>query len=111
MADADHKPRKRFADHSATIWEHYRSGGSNIVGSAIPHIRLSGKWIEQAGFIPAHCIKIEVWEGMLIITPIDESKLDRAIFGAPARVKETGLRRRVRLPDDMVHPKCRVTHK
>ncbi len=94
MAETDFHAPSRFPDRTATIWEHCRNG----TDIPVPMIRLSGMWIEQAGFEPAHRIRIEVSPGRLVITPIDEAELDPTIHGVPTRVEETGLRRRIKLP-------------
>jgi toxic protein SymE len=36
----------------------------------VPWLKLSGKWLEQAGFDPGQRARIEVQHGRLVITPI-----------------------------------------
>ena len=38
-------------------------------GANTPWLRLSGKWLEQAGFPVNARVKVEITEGRLIITP------------------------------------------
>ncbi len=99
MADANHKARQRFPDRSATIRERRRHGKK----TPTPTIRVSGKWIEKAGFHPAGFVRIEVWEDLLVIMPVDESTLDPKVHGVPAVIQSTGIRRRVRLLDNVAH--------
>jgi toxic protein SymE len=35
----------------------------------VPHIRLMGKWLQQAGFEPRSRVCVQVEEGRLVITP------------------------------------------
>jgi hypothetical protein len=49
-----------------TIQRLYPSNGS--LHNAYPWIRLSGKWLELAGFNPGQRVKINVEQGRLIIT-------------------------------------------
>ncbi|UTV58746.1 SymE family type I addiction module toxin [Burkholderia arboris] len=84
MADANHSatvlfPNRFVMPHAA--FEHRRT---------IPHLRLtdmapperylsmklSGRWIEAAGFDPGQRLRIEVSHRRLVITPIDESDCD-----------------------------------
>ncbi len=100
MAEPNHNAAIRYPDRTATIWEHYRNNGKNTEcleeRTTVPIIRLSGKWIEKAGFEPAHRIRIEVTHGRLVITPIPETENGLKAHGIPTLNRETGLRRRIK---------------
>ncbi|WP_206128343.1 SymE family type I addiction module toxin [Burkholderia sp. Ac-20379] len=103
MAESNHNAAIRYPDRTATIWEHYRHDGKNTTKpewleprTAVPMIRLSGKWIEKAGFEPAHRVRIEVTHGRLVITPIPEAENELEAHGIPTLNRETGLRRRIK---------------
>ncbi|KVU38855.1 hypothetical protein WK68_14825 [Burkholderia ubonensis] len=103
MADANHNPPTLFPDRFVTIQESFR------YRRYIPHVRfadrkppvlypwmkLSGRWIEEAGFEPAQRVRIEVTTKRLVITPIDEKDCDHFMNdGFPIVDAATGLRRR-----------------
>ncbi|KWO47968.1 hypothetical protein WT97_07860 [Burkholderia sp. MSMB1459WGS] len=58
-------------------------------------MKLSGRWIETAGFEPAQRVRIEVTQQRLVITPVKESDCDVARHGIPMGNPETGLKRRM----------------
>ncbi|WP_321790995.1 SymE family type I addiction module toxin [Burkholderia pyrrocinia] len=84
MADANHSAPVLFHDCFAT------SQASLQSCRIVPHIRLtdmappvlclwmklSGRWIEAAGFEPEQRLQIEVSHKRLVITPIDEAGSD-----------------------------------
>jgi hypothetical protein len=37
----------------------------------VPYLRLSGRWLERAGFLIGRSVKVEVSEGRLLIERID----------------------------------------
>ena len=37
----------------------------------VPFLRLSGRWLERAGFAIGRSVKVEVSEGRLLIQPVD----------------------------------------
>ncbi len=47
----------------------YSSGDSP--GSDVPHLRLCGRWMKEAGFAIGRNVKVEVSEGRLMIETVD----------------------------------------
>ncbi|PXX38126.1 type I toxin-antitoxin system SymE family toxin [Burkholderia sp. MS455] len=105
MADANDSAPALFPDRFVTIQESYRYRTIKSIlrnkhrpkkpPPLYPWIKLSGRWIETAGFEPAQRVRIEVTERRLVITPMEETYLDlkgRPEF--PIVDTETGLRRR-----------------
>lgn len=43
-------------------------------GSKKSYIRLQGKWLREAGFIPRWQVKVTVMEGKLVLEPVDPSR-------------------------------------
>jgi type I toxin-antitoxin system toxin SymE len=37
----------------------------------VPYLRLSGRWLERAGFVIGRSVKVEVSEGRLLIERVD----------------------------------------
>ena len=37
----------------------------------VPMLKLSGKWLENAGFKPSKTVKVEVSDGKMVITSIE----------------------------------------
>ncbi|WP_175767010.1 SymE family type I addiction module toxin [Burkholderia cenocepacia] len=84
MADANHNVPPLFLDCFVTAQASIRHRRT------IPHLRiadrappvlylwtkLSGRWIEAAGFEPEQRLRIEVTHQRLVITPIDEEDCD-----------------------------------
>ncbi|WP_199779047.1 SymE family type I addiction module toxin [Burkholderia sp. BE12] len=105
MADANHNAPVLFPDRFVTIQESYRDRtvSPNHRGKyrpktppvAYPWMKLSGRWIETAGFEPAQRVRIEVTQQRLVITPVKESDCDVARHGIPMVNPNTGLRRRM----------------
>jgi hypothetical protein len=53
------------------IAENYTPSSNRSTGFTIrPKLTLSGKWLEEAGFLPSNHIEVEVEEGRLIITAL-----------------------------------------
>ncbi|AWV03026.1 type I toxin-antitoxin system SymE family toxin [Burkholderia sp. JP2-270] len=81
MADANHNAPSVFHDRFVTARSSLRRRRT------IPHLRfadrappvlhlwmkLSGRWIEAAGFEPGQRLRIDVTHGRLVITPMDET--------------------------------------
>jgi toxic protein SymE len=40
-------------------------------GVDVPYVRLRGRWLQDAGFVIGHYVKIEVSEGRLLIELVD----------------------------------------
>jgi len=84
MADANHSAPAHFHDRFVT------TDKSLQTRRIVPHLRLtdmappvlhlwmklSGRWIEAAGFEPGQRLRIEVTHKRLVITPIDEGDSD-----------------------------------
>lgn len=73
MADANLKSRTLHAERSVTIqqsrrWRPY-SPRWRKDAPLYPWMKLSGRWLELAGFKPRQRVKIEVHDGKLVITP------------------------------------------
>jgi toxic protein SymE len=78
MAEADLKPRPIHAERNVTIQQSRRHQALSKYlkpGSSqrhepplVPWLKLSGKWLEQAGFDPGQRVRIEVQHGRLVIT-------------------------------------------
>ncbi|MBN3769159.1 MULTISPECIES: SymE family type I addiction module toxin [Burkholderia] len=89
MADANHNAPFRFHDCFVS------SQSSLQTRRIVPHLRLadmappvlhlwmklSGRWIEAAGFEPEQRLRIDVTHKRLVITPIDEADGDHARKG------------------------------
>lgn len=52
----------------STLFQPRRRGGVTT-----PHLRLSGRWLESAGFIKGARVAVTVTAGQLIITPAHEN--------------------------------------
>ena len=84
MADANHNAQAVFNDRFVTARSSLRHRRT------IPHLRfadrappvlylwmkLSGRWIEAAGFESGQRLRIDVTHGRLVITPMDETDSD-----------------------------------
>jgi toxic protein SymE len=76
MADANHKTQPPFPDRFVTVREsrRYRPYWDTefrkyAPPKFYPWIKLSGRWIEHAGFEPWQKVKITVEYGKLTVTP------------------------------------------
>ncbi|WP_244131475.1 SymE family type I addiction module toxin [Burkholderia pseudomultivorans] len=105
MADAHHNVPTLFPDRFVTIQESFRYRRhiprvrfqDRKPPVKYPWMKLSGRWIEDAGFEPAQRVRIEVTIGRLVITPIDERDCDHfGRDGFPVVDAATGLTRRRR---------------
>jgi toxic protein SymE len=47
----------------SSIYQPRRRGGA-----VSPHLRLSGRWLESAGFAPGTRVRVQVQQGQLVIT-------------------------------------------
>ncbi|MCA7970310.1 type I toxin-antitoxin system SymE family toxin [Burkholderia sp. AU39826] len=84
MAGANHNAPMSFRDCFASPRSSFQSG------RVVPHLRLadmappvvylwtklSGRWIEAAGFDPGQRLHVEVSHKRLVITPIDDADRD-----------------------------------
>jgi toxic protein SymE len=72
MANTDHKAATAFPERSAKIQQslRYQAWPSHLnkPPKLYPWIKLSGLWIEHAGFLPGQQVRITVEHGKLIIT-------------------------------------------
>lgn len=75
MADADLKPHHAHAERCVTIqqslrWRPWRRPSSRPRKdpTLYPWLKLSGRWLEHAGFDPGQRVRIEVQHGRLVIT-------------------------------------------
>lgn len=104
MADAHHNAPIRFEDCFVS------SQTSLQTRRIVPHIRLtdmappvlhlwmklSGRWIEAAGFAPDQRLQIDVTHKRLVITPIEEADGDHARKdGFPDVDRPTGQQQRL----------------
>ncbi|MBI0325477.1 SymE family type I addiction module toxin [Burkholderia plantarii] len=105
MAAKDHNAPHLFPNRFVTIRESFRynrdtvspTGRRQFELTTFPSMRISGKWLEAAGFEPPQRVKIEVTSGRLILTPIPEEECDHlGRDGFPITDSLTGLRRRHR---------------
>ncbi|KWF17331.1 SymE family type I addiction module toxin [Burkholderia pseudomultivorans] len=84
MADANHSATVLFLDRFVPTQEASRQGRTfpelRVAGDAPPvlHLwaKLSGRWIDAAGFHPGQRLRLEVTHKRLVITPIDEDSRD-----------------------------------
>lgn len=74
MANADHKafddahPSRSVTIQQSPRWRPY-SPRRRPAPPLVPWFKLSGRWIEEAGFYPRQQLKIEVQHERLVITP------------------------------------------
>jgi toxic protein SymE len=71
MADANHKAATVFPERSVKVQQSLRYhdlSHLNKPPKLYPWIKLSGRWIEQAGFLAGQQVRITVEQGRLIIT-------------------------------------------
>jgi toxic protein SymE len=73
MANADHKAFDAHPVRSVTIQESPRwrpySPKRHTAPLLVPWFKLSGRWLEEAGFMPRQRLKVEVQQQRLVITP------------------------------------------
>jgi toxic protein SymE len=73
MANADHKAFDAHPVRSVTIQESPRwrpySPKRRAAPPFVPWFKLSGRWLEEAGFTPRQRLKVEVQQQRLVITP------------------------------------------
>ena len=74
MADANLKafddahPSRSVAIQQSPRWRPY-SPRRRTAPLLVPWFKLSGRWLEEAGFMPRQRLKIEVQHERLVITP------------------------------------------
>jgi toxic protein SymE len=76
MAEADLKPSTQLAERSVTVQqspryqplERFKPGARRSSPPLAPWFKLSGRWLELAGFDPGQRLKVEVQLGRLVIT-------------------------------------------
>ena len=76
MADADLKPSTLHAERSVTVQQsqryqplsRFRPGACRSSPPLVPWFKLSGRWLELAGFEAGQRVRIEVQLGRLVIT-------------------------------------------
>jgi toxic protein SymE len=72
MANTDHKAATAFSERSVKVQQslRYQAWPSHLnkPPKLYPWIKLSGLWIEHAGFLPGQQVRITVEHGKLIIT-------------------------------------------
>lgn len=107
MADTNHSAPVLFPDRFVTIRESFRynrdipshSGAMHLSLTTFPSMRISGNWLDEAGFAPPQRVRIEVTPGRLVLTPIAEEDCDHlGRDGFPIVDSATRLRRRARYP-------------
>ena len=50
----------------------YRQGKYDRMPDKVPSLRLSGKWLTEAGFLHSTLVNVEVRDGKMIITSIEK---------------------------------------
>lgn len=72
MADANHNARPEHTERTVTIQQSRRwrphPPRRYTEPPLVPWFKLSGRWLEQAEFMPRQRLKIEVQLGRLVIT-------------------------------------------
>ncbi|MGV7243031.1 SymE family type I addiction module toxin [Caballeronia sp. M23-90] len=72
MANANHKVAAEFPERSVKVQQclHHQAWPSHLnkPPKLYPWIKVSGRWIEHAGFLPGQQVRITVEHGRLIIT-------------------------------------------
>jgi toxic protein SymE len=73
MADANLNARPAHPERHVTIQQSWRYRQWKLHGyradpPLFPWFKVSGRWLEEAGFMPRQRLKIEVYEGKLVIT-------------------------------------------
>ncbi|KAA0085135.1 SymE family type I addiction module toxin [Trinickia soli] len=75
MADANLKafddahPSRSVTIQQSPRWQPYSPRRRRPAPPLVPWFKLSGRWLEQAGFEPRQRLKIEVQHERLVITP------------------------------------------
>ena len=58
-------------------------------------LRLQGRWLERAGFLVGHLVKVYVSRGRLVIEPAEPERVSQAeVLEKIARVSEDGMPKR-----------------
>lgn len=79
MAEANLKPRPVHAERCVTVQQSRRHqalstflkpGSRRNEPALVPWLKLSGRWLELAGFKPHQLVRIEVQHGRLVITHV-----------------------------------------
>jgi len=62
-------PEITVQQRSVKVDRLYRStpGGREVL---VPHLRLKGLWMKEAGFAVGECVRVEVEHNRLVLTPI-----------------------------------------
>jgi hypothetical protein len=50
----------------------YRQGKYDRMPHKVPYLRLSGKWLSEAGFQHSTLVNVEVRDGRMVITSIEK---------------------------------------
>ena len=65
------KPYFRIPDQVTMSRQHYNvRRAEDVVGCAVPKLRLSGRWLEQCGFAVGDALRVTVGRGMLLISRV-----------------------------------------
>lgn len=100
MADANHSAPTSFHDcfvpSPASVRHRRAIPPVRLVDRAPPilYLKLSGRWIEAAGFVPEQRLKIEVTHERLVITPLDETERDNVGKDGRAEIEPAAQRQR-----------------
>jgi len=65
----------------SSLWVGQRSA---IEASYCPFLRLSGRWLERAGFRIGQSVFVQVENGKLTIMPMEETEANQVEAGLPA---------------------------
>jgi toxic protein SymE len=76
MGNADLKPSTQLAERCVTVQQsqryqpltRFKPGACRSTPPLVPWFKLSGRWLEHAGFDPGQRLKVEVQLGRLVIT-------------------------------------------
>jgi len=60
---ADHRPSERLRTGAKSV-------ANKTIPSAVPFLRLQGRWLEKAGFPKGTKVRVNVTSGCLVIKPI-----------------------------------------
>lgn len=63
------RPRFRIPRRCTVGYKYYDElRGEQVVGRAVPMLRLSGRWLEQCGFAVGDELQVTVGEGVLVLS-------------------------------------------
>ncbi|WP_230940284.1 SymE family type I addiction module toxin [Xanthomonas translucens] len=63
--------RFRVPEHCTMGYQHYDvRRAEDVVGCAVPKLRLSGRWLEQYGFSVGDALRVTVGRGVLLISRV-----------------------------------------